>query len=291
MNTKAYAKINLCLDVKGRRNDGYHEVSMVMQQLMLADDISVEKRDDERIVLTMEPAVEGIPTDGRNLMVKAAELFREKQRISQGVTMRLVKRIPSEAGLAGGSADAAAVLKGMNDLFGTGLGTDELSSLGARIGADVPFCILGGTALAEGIGEILTPLHIPEEAALPYVLLAKPGVGVSTPVMYRALDDHPDLPHPDTLGYVRTLTAEGVRAAARYTGNIFEEVVIPEIPVIRSIKEDMMSAGAYAACMSGSGPTVFGLFESRDVMRAAAERIRGASYAGELAGVFVTTFR
>lgn len=291
MNTKAYAKINLCLDVKGRRNDGYHEVSMVMQQLMLADDISVEKRDDERIVLTMEPAVEGIPTDGRNLMVKAAELFREKQRISQGVTMRLVKRIPSEAGLAGGSADAAAVIMGMNDLFDTELGIDELCKLGARIGADVPFCILGGTALAEGIGEILTPLSIPEGTTLPYVLLVKPGAGVSTPVMYRALDDHPDLPHPDTPVYVRLLTSKGVGAAARYTANIFEEVVIPKIPVIRSIKKDMTSAGAFAACMSGSGPTVFGLFESRETMGAAAEKIRRASYAGELAGVYETTFR
>ncbi|MBQ2040523.1 MAG: 4-(cytidine 5'-diphospho)-2-C-methyl-D-erythritol kinase, partial [Lachnospiraceae bacterium] len=174
MNVKAYAKINLCLDVKGRRNDGYHEVSMVMQQLALADDITIERRPDGQVLLTMEPEVEGIPTDGRNLMVKAAELFCSSCGIRDGVSMHLEKRIPSEAGLAGGSADAAAVLQGMNEIFGTGLGADELMALGVRIGADVPFCILGGTALSEGIGEILTPLAIPPDTLRPRVLLVKP---------------------------------------------------------------------------------------------------------------------
>ncbi len=291
MNVKAYAKINLCLDVKGRRNDGYHEVSMVMQQLALADDITIERRPDGQVLLTMEPEVEGIPTDGRNLMVKAAELFCSNCGIRDGVSMHLEKRIPSEAGLAGGSADAAAVLQGMNEIFGTGLGADELMALGVRIGADVPFCILGGTALSEGIGEILTPLTIPADTLRPHVLLVKPRTGVSTALMYRALDSCETAFHPDTDAYVRALLDGGIPAAAPLTANIFESVVVPQIPVIEKIRGDLSGSGALAACMSGSGPTVFGLFGSEAEMLRAAERIGRASYADELAGIFPTGFR
>ena len=290
MKTRAFAKINLCLDVCGRRQDGYHEVRMIMQSLALFDEISIKRREDEQILMTMEPEIPSIPVDERNLMVRAARLFQNHCGWKQGVDLHLVKRIPSEAGLGGGSADAAAVLLGMNDLFDAGVSKEELLDLGLKLGADVPFCILGGSALAEGIGEILTPISKASSYdALP-VLLVKPKKGVSTGAMYRALDDRPGLEHPDVSSCRRALEEGDDSALSGFIANSFMTPVEESIPLIRRIREDMQRGGAFASCMSGSGPTVFGLFRDPEVMREAAERIRAMEYADELSDVIPTSF-
>ena len=290
MNFKAYAKINLCLDVCGRRPDGYHEVRMVMQSLSLADDITITKRTDKEIRMTMEPANSKIPTDERNLMVKAAQLMQESCGISGGVDLHLVKRIPSEAGLGGGSSDAAAVIRGMNELFGPGLTPEELCALGVKIGADVPFCIMGGTMLAEGIGERLTRIKISDSFYRMHVLLAKPSMGVSTGKMYAALDGRPDLSHPDADALIKALSEGDVLKLKDCIANSFSVPVEEEIPVIGKLREDMISGGACAACMSGSGTTVFGIFEREEELLGTVERIRTGSYAGQISDVITTNF-
>ena len=256
----AHAKINLSLDVTGRRADGYHLVRMVMQALELHDTLYMEKTDQPGVQLASDRPE--LASDRSNLIVRAAELMLKKYLPDQGVKIRLEKRIPLAAGLAGGSADAAAALKGINILFDLGIKEKELCRLGVQLGADVPYCITGGTALSEGIGEILTPL--PE---LPhcYIVLGKPAEGMSTAEAYRALDGRRDVQHPDIDGQIRALRKGHLKGVAEKMGNVLEPVTEERHPEVREIRRLLLAAGAEGARMSGSGPTVFGLFteESR----------------------------
>lgn len=280
---EAHAKINLSLDVLRRRSDGYHEVRMVMQTLGLCDEIwltPLPGRDE----ISLSPYCmetggpeDLLPYDDRNLMYRAAKLMRETFGIRDGVHMQLLKRIPMAAGLAGGSSDAAAVIRGMNDLFALHAGDEELSALGVRIGADVPYCLFGGTALAEGIGEKLTPLP---PAPPCRVLLVKPKQGVSTKQVYEALriGERPEEAHPDINAVISALQDKNIRRLCGEMGNILELVTEPLVPEIAKIKEAMLGLGAMGALMSGSGPTVFGLFTDGGLLKQAAEAFRQGEY-------------
>ena len=266
ISLEAYAKINIGLDVTGQREDGYHLVRMVMQSIGLSDTVTIEKRDGEEVCLTIAagedgPDISTLPTDDGNLCVRAAKALLEDARIQEGLAIHLVKRIPSEAGLGGGSADAAAVLRGVNQVFHLGYTKERLVEIGLRLGADIPFCIYGGTMLAEGIGEVLTPIEPPLRDV--YLLLIKPGYGESTGGIYTALDALADPMHPD----IDTM-AEAIRQGDLYRlgctmGNILEEVVFEKSPDLRKIKEDITKAGSLGALMSGSGATVYGVFQEK----------------------------
>lgn len=262
MNVEAYAKINLSLDVIRRREDGYHELRSVMQSLSLHDTVEIIKKADAGISveLTNEDAeFSDIPLGEGNLVYKAAALMKERFSIEDGLLFRLTKRIPQAAGLAGGSSDAAAVIRGINDMYCLDLGLGQLMRLGKEIGADVPFCIMGGTALAEGIGEKLTRLK-PVPACR--VLLVKPLKGVSTKEVYERLDSGKGhfVHVPDTKTVCEAIENGSIKALARSMGNVLESVTIPMLPEIEHIKKKMLELGALGAMMSGSGPTVFGLY-------------------------------
>lgn len=254
MLIKARAKINLALDVLGTRPDGYHELETVMQTLALHDGVEITPAPE--IELVVEGAA--LPAGPENLAFRAAELLRRHAGYNGGARIKLVKRIPLAAGLAGGSADAAAVLRGLNEFWGLGLGQDELSVLGAEAGSDVPFCLRGGTALARGRGEVIHPLP-----GLPPlgVILVKPPFGVSTAGVYRLFDTIDDNPkRPDCRGMVEAVCRGDVDGVVSRLGNALEAVTISLYPVIGEIKSRLAGAGALGVLMSGSGPTVFGLF-------------------------------
>ncbi len=292
MNKEAHAKINLSLDILGRRSDGYHEVRMIMQSLELCDSIMLGKLPDRKIELLISGASGDIPAGPDNLMVRAAQLLMDTCGLQEGVRMRLEKRIPASAGLAGGSADAAAVLTGINELFELGYSREQLMELGVRLGADIPYCILGGTALSEGIGEVLTPVST---KLSPYVLLVKPKQGNSTPQVYLSYDraeaEGSVGAHPDVDAMLRALGENDFPGLCRSVGNVLEYAVIPSVPLISEIKRDMLDAGAAASCMTGSGSTVFGLFEDAGKLRQAAESFRNAPYVDFLSDVIESKFR
>ncbi|MCU6747116.1 MULTISPECIES: 4-(cytidine 5'-diphospho)-2-C-methyl-D-erythritol kinase [Lachnospiraceae] len=277
---KALAKINLGLDVLGKRENGYHDVRMIMQSIYLYDDVKIEKTEESGIFL--ETNLHFLPTDSSNIAYKAAQMLLEEFDISQGVKIGLNKHIPVAAGLAGGSSNAAAVLFGMNRLFALHLTQEELMERGVKLGADVPYCIMRGTVLAEGIGEQLHKLPAMPKCT---VLIAKPPVSVSTKMVYEALDAKEILVHPDIDGLIQGLEQGSLRRVASCMGNVLEDVTIPMYPVIDKIKEEMQACGALNAMMSGSGPTVFGLFENRADARKAQARIREKALAKQ---VFVT---
>lgn len=277
---KALAKINLGLDVLGKRENGYHDVRMIMQSIYLYDDVKIEKTEESGIFL--ETNLHFLPTDSSNIAYKAAQMLLEEFDISQGVKIGLNKHIPVAAGLAGGSSNAAAVLFGMNRLFALHLTQEELMERGVKLGADVPYCIMRGTVLAEGIGEQLHKLPAMPKCT---VLIAKPPVSVSTKMVYEALDAKEILAHPDIDGLIQGLEQGSLRRVASCMGNVLEDVTIPMYPVIDKIKEEMQACGALNAMMSGSGPTVFGLFENRADARKAQARIREKALAKQ---VFVT---
>ena len=280
MDLKALAKINLGLDVLGRRENGYHDVRMVMQSVYLYDNVRLEAREEPGIELSSN--LYYLPDDSGNIAYKAAQMMIEEFHLEGGVRITLDKHIPVAAGMAGGSSNAAAVLFGMNRLFGLELTRQELMERGVLLGADVPYCILRGTVLAEGIGEKLTVLpSIPKCA----VLIAKSPVSVSTRVVYEALDSKEIVKHPDIDGLIRALEEGSLKTVAACMGNVLEDVTIPKYPVIREIKQEMLEAGALNAMMSGSGPTVFGLFENKIKARNAQERIRRKALAKQ---VYVT---
>ena len=280
MDLKALAKINLGLDVLGRRENGYHDVRMVMQSVYLYDNVRLEAREEPGIELSSN--LYYLPDDSGNIAYKAAQMMIEEFHLEGGVRITLDKHIPVAAGMAGGSSNAAAVLFGMNRLFGLELTRQELMERGVLLGADVPYCILRGTVLAEGIGEKLTVLpSIPKCA----VLIAKPPVSVSTRVVYEALDSKEIVKHPDIDGLIRALEEGSLKTVAACMGNVLEDVTIPKYPVIREIKQEMLEAGALNAMRSGSGPTVFGLFENKIKARNAQERIRRKALAKQ---VYVT---
>ena len=266
---KALAKINLGLDVLGRRENGYHDVRMIMQSIYLYDEVKIERAAQPGI--SVKSNLTFLPTGEGNIAYKAAEMLTREFELSEGVRIVLNKHIPVAAGMAGGSSNAAAVLFGMNRLFELGLTQEELMERGVKLGADVPYCIMRGTVLAEGIGEQLTPLPAMPKCT---VLVAKPPVSVSTKVVYEALDAKEIIKHPDIDGLIAGLEQKNLQKIASCMGNVLEEVTIPMCPVIAEITHEMFSAGALGAMMSGSGPTVFGLFEDNRKAIKAQERIR-----------------
>ncbi len=271
LGLKAYGKVNLALDVLRRREDGYHEVRMVMQTVGLYDRIDLCRREEPGI--TVETNLYYLPVNENNLVYKAAALLMEEFSVKQGVHIRLKKFIPVAAGMAGGSSDAAAVLFGVNKMFGLGLSAEQLAGRGAKIGADVPYCVMRGTALCEGIGEILTPLPPMPQCR---ILIAKPAVNVSTKSVYEKLraDELTAGQHPDIDGMVEAIRQRDLMTVAAKMGNVLESVTVPEHPEIAAIKELMMEAGALNAMMSGSGPTVFGLFTNPRTAMTAYEKMR-----------------
>lgn len=278
---KAYAKINLGLDVVRRLENGYHEVKMVMQTVGIYDVLDF-KRIQNGIVITTDSGE--LPTNEDNLVYKAAKLMMEQYHISEGVEIHLEKNIPIAAGMAGGSTDAAATLKGMNRLFDLGCTLKDLMELGVKIGADVPYCVMGGTALAEGIGEKLTPLAPAPDC---YVLVAKPDINVSTKYVYEHLDAQEIIKHPDIDGMVEAIAEESLQGILDRMENVLETVTVSAYPVIQTIKDRMKELGAINSLMSGSGPTVFGIFVEKDMARRAYDKLEEEQLAKQ---IFLTEF-
>ena len=266
---KAYGKINLGLDVVRRLENGYHQVRMIMQSVELADTVTMRRLSEDGIVLKTDKP--GLPCDERNLAYKAASLMKEQFSLPSGVEIMLEKHIPVAAGMAGGSADCAAVLKGMNELFGLGASFEELQKIGVKLGADVPYCLMGGCALSEGIGEVLTALPKPPACTL---LLAKPNISVSTKYVYESLRLDELKHHPDIDGIVQSIETGDLERLCGKLENVLESVTGKEYPVIGKIEESMKEEGALQALMSGSGPTVFGIFREREDAERAMERVR-----------------
>ncbi len=279
---RAYAKINIGLDVLRRRADGYHEVKMIMQTVDIYDELVLERRKQPGIELRMDNSE--LPSGGDNLICRAADLlFREKE-ITGGVNISLTKRIPIAAGMAGGSADAAAALRGVNELFDLGYSLTELQALGVGLGADIPYCLAGGTMLSEGIGEILTPLPAPPAA---HLVIAKPDINVSTAFVYGNLHADRLAWHPDIDGMIAALQKGDLDGITGRLGNVLETVTVKAHPVIEQIRELLRKQGAENALMSGSGPTVFGIFKEKETAARAAEAVERGRLAKQ---IFVTTF-
>ena len=283
LRLKAYGKINLALDVLGRRDNGYHDVRMIMQTVGLHDRIELYRTKEPGIRL--ETNLFYLPNNEQNLAYRAAALLMEEFGVKEGVSIKLEKFIPVSAGMAGGSTDAAAVLFGVNKMFGLGLSIKELMERGVKLGADIPYCLMRGTALSEGIGEELTPLpQIPQCQ----VLIAKPGISVSTKVVYESLDamELKQEDHPDIDGMIEAINRQNIHEIAGKFGNVLESVTIPNYPVIAEIKQQMMRSGAKASMMSGSGPTVFGLFEDGETAKRALREMKRSGLAKQ---VYLTT--
>lgn len=278
---KAYAKVNLGLDVVRKREDGYHEVKMVMQTIGIHDVLSFQKQEAG---ITLDIDRIELPKDGNNLIYRTAKLIMEEYSLKEGVKIHLKKNIPIAAGLAGGSTDAAAVFKGMNELFNLGMTPERMAELGVKIGADVPYCLMGGTALAEGIGEKLTPLPAAPAAIL---LVAKPDISVSTKHVYESLNAREIMFHPDIDGMVKAVSRRDLEGIIDRMKNVLESVTAQEYPVIDQLKDFMKEQGAEQAIMSGSGPTVFGIFDSQEKAAKAFLELKKAGLAKEM---FVTTF-
>ena len=269
ISLKAMAKINLGLDVVGKRPDGYHDLRMIMQTVRLFDRVKLFETTSSGV--RMKTNLRYLPTDQGNHAVQAARMLMEEFRINSGVFIDLQKRIPVAAGLAGGSSDAAAVLVGMNLLFRLGLSQEELRERGVRIGADVPYCIMRGTALAEGIGDRLTPLpHIPDCS----IVIAKPDVRVSTKYVYTHLVLDEQTRHPQIDSQIEAIRSQDLGKMCELCGNVLEDVTIPAHPQIASIKEMMLQNGALSAMMSGSGPSVFGIFDDPEKAQRAYGKLR-----------------
>lgn len=274
MRLKALAKINLALDVLGKREDGYHEVRMIMQTIQMYDTLDLEKKESPGIELKTN--VDFVPNDERNLVYKAAKLLMDEFQVQDGVSMKLEKCIPVAAGMAGGSSDAAAALIGINRLFHLGLTKKQLMERAVSIGADVPYCIMRGTALAEGIGEKLTPLS---KVPYCYILVGKPGISVSTKEAYGNLNLTEIQERPDIDGMIKDIENQDLLSMVGKMANVFEPGIIRNHPEIQEIKDLMEANGACKAMMSGSGPTVFGIFDDKDKMNAAADVLRKSKLA------------
>ncbi len=279
---KAYAKINIGLDVLRRRSDGYHEVRMIMQTVDLCDDLFFEKTEQPGIVLRTDN--DELPVNGDNLICKAAALLFRERGIKEGVKITLTKRIPIAAGMAGGSSDAAAAMRGLNELYDMGYSMRELQDFGVTLGADIPYCLVGGTMLSEGIGEILTPLPAPPEC---HLVVAKPDINVSTGFVYGNLHADTLTEHPDIDGMIAALKTGSLQGITDRLGNVLETVTVKEYPVIEELKELLRSKGAANALMSGSGPTVFGIFVDREEAEKAASAIKEHGLAEQ---IYVTGF-
>lgn len=263
---KGRAKINLTLDVVGKRENGYHDLEMIMQSVNLHDTIYIRKTKVPGVRLKANYS--WLPTNEKNIAYRAAQLFFEESGIDGGVAIEITKRIPVAAGLAGGSTDAAATLVGLNRLYETHYSREKLMEMGLKLGADVPFCIVRGTMLAEGIGEELTPLKPMPHT---YVVLVKPPISVSTAVVYKNLDINRIKKHPDTKTVIKALEEGNVQKIADHMSNVLEEVTIEMHPEIEDIKKGFIKQGAMGTMMSGSGSTVFGLFNTREAAHKAAK--------------------
>ena len=274
---KALAKINLGLDVVRRREDGYHEVRMVMQTIHLYDQLLIQKSETPGIQIHSNLSF--LPVNENNLVYKAGKLLMDEFDIHTGVSVELNKHIPVAAGMAGGSTDAAAMLYGMNQLFGLKLKRKDFMERGVQIGADVPYCIMRGTALAEGIGEKLSSL--PPMVKCP-VLIAKPAVSVSTKFVYQNLKLNEQTPHPDIDALITDIRNSDLDNICADMGNVLETVTIPNYPVIAQIKEQMLKSGAKASMMSGSGPTVFGLFGDEETAQRARAEMKASGLAKQV---------
>ena len=276
MYLKARAKINLGLDVIRKRPDGYHDLRMVMQTVSLCD--SVKLTATRAAGVRMKTNLRFLPTDRTNHAYQAAQMLIDEFGIGQGVFIELQKKIPVAAGLAGGSADAAAVLEGMNRLFDLGLNREALQERGVKIGADVPYCIMKGTALAEGIGDLLTPLdHIPDCS----IVIAKPDVRVSTKFVYTHLSLDDQTRHPEIDAQIEAIRQKDLKRMCALCGNVLEDVTVPAHPQIAALKEEMRKGGALTAMMSGSGPSVFGIFEDLGSAERVCARLRDVQYREE----------
>lgn len=269
IKVKAYAKINLLLDIVAARTDGYHDLFMIMQSVGVYDTVTLTPKKDKKITITCSE--KGIPLDERNIAYKAAKAFFDYTKIkNKGIAIDIVKRIPHAAGLAGGSADGAAVIVALNSITEAGLDDDELCSIGVKVGADVPFCIKGGTLLAQGIGDVLNKLKPLRSCS---ILLAKPDVGVNTGEAYRQFDTCGKTHTPDKLGMLCAMQSRDLADIASRMENVFEQFIA--VPNKVEIKSVMRENGALGVCMSGSGPTVFGIFDDREKAEKAAENLKG----------------
>lgn len=264
ITVNAYAKINLGLDVIRKREDGYHDVSMIMQSLDLHDSIGIHKTDLHTI--TIKTNLSYLPNDQGNLVYRAAALFLSTIDAKDGLQINLEKRIPVAAGLAGGSSDAAATLVGLNQLYRAGMSSEELKKLGVKLGADVPYCIMLGTALSEGIGEVLTPLPPMPDCT---ILLVKPDISVSTKYVYENLRLTDTLPHPNINLMMEALSSGDLTLLTKHMDNILQSVTVRDYPIINDIKGKMKELGALTALMSGSGPTVFGIYKDYSLAKKA----------------------
>lgn len=287
LGLKAYGKVNLGLDVLRKREDGYHEVRMIMQTVGLYDKIDIYLKETPGIEVVTN--LYYLPVNENNLVYKAAKLLMDEFRVLHGIRIHLNKFVPVSAGMAGGSSDAAAVLFGVNKMFQLGLTREELMERGVKIGADVPYCLMRGTALSEGIGEILTPLPDMPQCQ---ILIAKPGVSVSTKFVYEHLavsalrkEDHPDID-----GMIEAIGNRDIYQISERLGNVLETVTIPEYPVIAQIKDKIKELGAVNALMSGSGPTVFGIFTSPRAAERAYEELRYGESRNLAKQVYLTNF-
>ncbi|MGZ4031171.1 MAG: 4-(cytidine 5'-diphospho)-2-C-methyl-D-erythritol kinase [Tumebacillaceae bacterium] len=269
---KAQAKINLTLDVLHKRPDGYHEVEMVMQTVDLSDHLTFTEWDKDEIVLTCTAPY--IPLDERNLVYQAAHLVKRTFGVEKGIRIHIDKRIPVAAGLAGGSSDAAATLRGLNKVWELGQSLDQLAELGAKIGSDVPFCIYGGTAIARGRGEKIE--HLPKVCPT-WVVLVKPPIAVSTAEVYGRLRADEIEEHPDTAGMVEALVTGDVQQISAKMGNVLEQVTFGMYPEVERIKQQLLKFGAQGALMSGSGPTLFALVERESKATRIYNAVRGFS--------------
>lgn len=261
MKVKAYAKVNISLDIiEKRKSDGYHLLRMIMQNIDLYDEITVEK---QKCGITIKCNKPYVPTDERNLAYKVAKLFKDKFNIEEGVCISIKKNIPVAAGLAGGSTDGAAVLKAMNEMFNVNASDEELMELGLELGADIPYCIKGGTALCEGIGEKVTQLKPFKDKIL---VLVKPPFGVSTKFVYQEFNLEKVLNHPKTEELIEAMAKDDLDYVCSNMKNLLENVTLRKHKILISIKEEMKFLGAKGAMMSGSGPTVFAIFD--DMLKA-----------------------
>lgn len=282
IHIRAHGKINLGLDILRKREDGYHEVKMIMQSVGLYDKIEINllglsSTDEPEI--DIETNLRYLPSNENNLAYKAAYLLMSEYKIKAHISIKIKKMIPVSAGMAGGSTDCAAVLKGINKLFNLGLSIEKLKEYGVTLGADVPYCIEGGTALSEGIGEKLTKL--PDMPPC-IILLAKPPINVSTKFVYGNLDLTKIETHPDIDGMIEAIKAQDLKGMVSKMGNLLETVTEKEYPIITELKEMMVANGALGSMMSGSGPTVFGIFDSREKAKAAYEVVKASGLARQV---------
>lgn len=269
MEVKAYGKINLTLDVVGRRDDGYHLLDSVMQTISVWDDLEIQRSRQPGVHLQCD--LESLPTDSRNTAFQAAELFLADQGLqNEGVDISIKKHVPSRAGMGGGSADAAAVLRGLNEMFGTGLATEKLMGLGAKVGADVPFCVAGGAARCTGIGEDVEPISPMPDCR---IVVCKPPIGMSTPEAYATLDQYPLSDTQATPKMMEAMAAGDLRLIGKCVANRFDETM--QLAQVGTLKRTMLDAGALGSMMTGSGSCVYGIFETERQAREAMGRLSG----------------